>query len=329
MCYNNQYIAYVKEDLFVIYWIIAAAILAFVALLILITSFVCFVKIFLSRRKPESSEFPIPDGDEYVPYHSQMVEWIKEARSKEHRDVSVVSYDGLTLRGKYYECKKGAPIEILFHGYKGTGERDLSGGVFRCAALEHNALVIDHRASGHSDGRVITFGAKESRDVLTWVDFVINNIDAEAKIIITGISMGAATVMTAATMELPENVVGVLADCGYTSTKDIVKKVMSDMKLPANLLYPFARLGAMIFGGFDPDASSPIESMKKCRLPVIFFHGDADYFVPCYMSEENYNACAAEHKRLVIIPGAAHGLAFPVDREKYLAELEDFFAPYL
>ena len=172
---------------------------------------------------------------------------------------------------------------------------------------------------------MITFGEKERRDCLTWVDFVIQHIDKEAKIILTGISMGAATVMMAASMELPPNVIGVLADCGYTSTQAIIKKVIRDMKLPADLLYPLVRIGARLFGGFDPDAFSPIESMKKCKLPVIFFHGDTDDFVPCYMSEENFAACAAEQKRLVIIPGAGHGLCFPVDQETYLKELRDFF----
>ena len=247
----------------------------------------------------------------------------------EHTDVSVLSFDGLKLCGKYYEQKKGAPIEILFHGYKGTGERDMCGGVYRCFELGRNALIVDQRASGSSEGRVITFGAKESRDCLTWIDFVINNIDKDAKIIITGISMGAATVMMAASMGLPPNVIGVLADCGYTSTKAIIKKVTKDMKLPQNLLYPFVKLGAKLFGGFDPDANSPIISMSKCPLPIIFFHGDADDYVPCYMSEENYNACASEHKRLVITPDAGHGLCFPVDMKAYFAELNDFFTPHL
>lgn len=243
----------------------------------------------------------------------------------EHADVSITSFDGLTLHGKYYECEKGAPIEILFHGYRGSAERDLCGGVHRCFAIGHNALIVDQRTAGSSEGHVITFGAKESRDCLAWVDFVIQKIDKNARIILTGISMGAATVMLAASMELPSNVIGVLADCGYTSTKAIIRKVIRDMKLPAKLLYPLVRLGARLFGGFDPEADSPIESMKRCRLPIIFFHGDTDDFVPCSMSEENYTACAADRKRLVIIHGAGHGLCFPVDPDTYLEELNRFF----
>ena len=140
--------------------------------------------------------------------------------------------------------------------------------------------------------------------------------------------MGAATVMMASAMELPKNVVGTVADCGYTSAKDIIKKVIRDMHLPDNLLYPFVRLGARLFGGFDPDADSPISSMPNCRVPVIFFHGDTDAFVPQSMSEENFAACTAP-KHLVITPGAGHGLCFPIDVDTYVREIEAFFKPFL
>lgn len=310
-------------------WIIACIVLATLLALVVGAALICFLMVFYSpKRKPvRADEYPTPEGEIYDPYRPQMVEWIKAIRAMEHTDVSVTSFDGLTLRGAYYEQKKGAPIEILCHGYRGTGERDLNGGVFRCFALGRNALIIDHRAAGKSDGHVITFGAKESRDVLTWVDFVLTSIDRDAKIILTGISMGASTVMLAASKPLPPNVVGILADCGYTSTKAIVQKVSADMRLPAKLVYPFVRLGALLFGGFDPDADSPLASMKHCHLPVIFFHGDDDAFVPCSMSRENYDACASAHKQLVLIRGAGHGLAFPADQELYLSELRSFFAP--
>ena len=307
-----------------IYFII---ILAAIVLLILTASLVIFFKIFYSpKRKPVGpDEYVTPHGRIYEPYREQMIEWMKEMRSTEHRDVEITSYDGLRLVGKYYEQKKGAPIEIMFHGYKSTAERDLCGGMQRCFRVGRNALIVEQRACGASEGHVITFGAKESRDCLSWIDFVIKNIDENAEIIITGISMGAATVMTASSMNLPKNVVGVLADCGFTSTKDIVKKVMEHRGLPADVLYPFARLGAIIFGGFDPDKRSPLKSMKECKLPIIFFHGDTDEYVPCYMSEENYNACVSEKKRLVVTKGAGHGLCFIVDMDGYFRELDEFF----
>ncbi len=308
----------------IVVWILLSLAAFFVAAS-LIAALICFFKIFYSPRRKEE-EFPIPDGVIYNAYREDMIEWIKQARKRPHKRVSIQSFDGLTLRGRYYEYSKGAPIEILFHGYRGSGLRDLSGGIERCFSLGHSALIVDHRGSGESDGHVITFGIKESSDCEAWVNFVIENIDPDAKIILTGISMGAATVMICAAKELPKNVVGVLADCGYTSARDIIKKVISDLKLPPELIYPFARLGGILFGGFDLDSLSPIEAMKKSRLPVIFFHGDTDDFVPCEMSIRNHDACITQ-KRFVEIKGAGHGLCFPADKELYLSELRDFFDP--
>ena len=310
-----------------LYWLIPVLIAVFLLIAVLIACLVCFFMIFYSPKKIQKNkdQFHTPSGKVYDPYRTQMVAWIKEALALPHTEHSIRSHDGLTLTGTYYEFEKGAPVEILFHGYKGNGIRDLSGGIFRCQALGHNALVVDLRASGKSEGRIITFGAKESLDCVAWANYYATEIDPDAKIILTGVSMGAATVMTAASMPLPKQVVGILADCGYTSTEDIIKKVMRDMKLPANLLYPFARLSAIAIGHFDPNKTSPIQSMAITSLPVIFFHGDTDDFVPAYMSEQNYDACTSEKKRLVITPSAGHGLCYPVDQEGYVKELREFF----
>ncbi len=305
--------------------LILLAAVGFLLLSVFAATLVCFFKIFYSPKR-KSEEYPIPRGVIYDVHHESMIAWIDEARTRPHTAFSVTSFDGLTLRGNYYEYKKGAPIEILFHGYRGSALRDMSGGIARCFAIGHSALVVDHRASGESDGHVITFGINESRDCAAWVDLVLREIDRDAQIILTGISMGAATVMIASAMDLPPNVVGVLADCGYTSARAIIKQEMQKMHLPAGLMYLFARLAARLLGHFDPDATSPKEALKHARVPVIFFHGDTDDYVPYEMSVENFDACVSE-KRLVKVEGAGHGLCFPVGREAYISALREFFDP--
>jgi len=146
------------------------------------------------------------------------------------------------------------------------------------------------------------------------------------KLILTGISMGASTVLMAAGNPLPENVIGILADCGFNSAKDIIKKVIRQLGLPPKISYPFVKLGARLYGGFDLEETSAEEAMKKCTKPVIFFHGESDDFVPCDMSRINYEACAAK-KRLVTIPGAGHGLSYAIAPEAYLTALREFFGP--
>lgn len=303
----------------VLVWIALGVIAA-----ILLISFVCFyMAFFVPKREKSNEEFPIPPGRVYEPYRGTMVKWMKEVRALPYEAVSITSFDGLTLCGKYYEYAPGAPIELMFHGYRGAAERDLCGGVQRSFALGRSALIVDQRASGQSEGRIITFGVYESRDCVSWVEFMLRRFGADVKIVLTGISMGAATVMMAAAKPLPPNVKGVLADCGYTSAHAIIKKVIRDMKLPANLLYPFVRLGGRLYGGFDVEETPPIEAMKTCRLPVIFFHGDNDAYVPCDMSRENYEACASE-KKLVIVSRAGHGLSYMLDGAGYVEALREF-----
>ena len=219
--------------------------------LTLLTSFICFLITFYAAPEKPKEEFEIPPGAIYEPYRDIMVNWMKEARTLNPKEVSIKSFDGLTLYGKYYKYSEDAPIELMFHGYRGNAERDLCGGVQRCFALGRSCLIVDQRTAGKSGGRVITFGIKESRDCLSWVDYIIEKINPNAKIIKTGLSMGAATVTIAAGESLPKNVIAALADCGYSSAKAIIKKVIKDLKMPPYLMYPFIKLGARIFGGFD------------------------------------------------------------------------------
>ncbi len=302
---------------------------AFIAIFVLMPSYICFrLAFYVKRRKPlrEGYSDKIPNDAAFEPFREDMIRWINEMKTMPQKEVEIRSFDGLRLRGRYFELEPGAPIEILLHGYRSNSERDLSGGIARCFACGRSVLLVDHRASGRSEGNVVTFGIHESRDCADWVKFVLENIDANAKIYIGGVSMGAATAMMATAYDLPKNVVGILADCGYSSPKKIISKVIKQMHLPAVICYPFVRLGGIIFGHFDIEELSPEEAMGKCTLPVFFVHGDADDFVPCYMSEECYNACASKNKYFLKMEGAGHGLAFPLNQDRYINEVKSFFS---
>ena len=297
------------------------------ALLILLIAYICFRIVFYVPRKNEkiSDELPVPTGKIYEPYHDMMRHWIKEARGFKQEHFYIKSFDGLTLHAKYFEYEPGAVMEIMFHGYRGSAERDLSGGIQRCFALGRSVLLVDQRTSCGSEGNVISFGINEHRDALAWVDFAVKHFGSNIKIVLTGISMGASTVLMAAGKELPENVVGVLADCGFSSAKEIIKKCAGDLKIPANLIYPFIKLGAKLFGHFNLEEYTPLDAMKTCKLPVIFFHGEDDAFVPCYMSQEVYEACKSP-KKIITIPKAGHGLVYVVNNDLYFNSVVEFFS---
>lgn len=308
--------------MFFYYFLIAVLCLLGITFLI---AFFCYKRVFYSppRKRLGDDEYLLPEGDIYEPFHDRMLAWMKETRAMPYERVSITSFDGLTLRGRYYEYQKGAPVELLFHGYKSNSERDLCGGVQRCFALGRNVLLVDHRASGESDGNVITFGINERKDCLKWIDFVIEKFGKDVKIMLGGISMGAATVLMAGGEKLPKNVVCIVGDCGYSSAKEIIMKTAKEMGFPPKLAYPFIKLGARVFGKFDLEETSPIEAMKTCQTPVLIFHGDTDEFVPMEMGERLYDACQAK-KRLVIVKGAGHGLAYPMDKDGYVSAIKEF-----
>ena len=299
--------------------------LSILALLSLTTSFVAFKMTFYSKNRKalKKDEFEFPPGKEYEKFYENIKIWSSEWETLEHEEVEIQSKDGLTLRGRYFEKYKGAPIELMFHGYKGSAKRDMAAGIKRAFSVGRNALLVDQRGSGLSDGNIITFGVKEKDDCLRWIDFMIDKFGKDVRIVLTGISMGAATVMLASSENLPSNVISVLADCGYSSGKEMIIKVINDMHLPGSLLYPFVRLGGIMFGHFDVEKASPYKSVQNAKVPIIFIHGGKDDYVPFYMSEKLYNVCCSQ-KKLVIIPDAYHGVAYPENPTMYINAILEF-----
>ena len=218
------------------------------------------------KKRPEQVKFP--SGSQYQPYKEQAEELREKIRELPYEEVSVRSQDGLKLYGKYYEQKPGAPLEILFHGYHGAAERDFCGGFWLAREAGHNVILVDERGHGKSEGRVLSFGIKEQYDCLEWTKYATERFGEDTKIVLGGISMGAAIVLLAAGLDLPDTVKGILADCGYTSPKEIVQKVSGERGLPVRIMYPLARLGAKLFGHFDLEDGDAEEALRKCKVPV-------------------------------------------------------------
>ena len=149
----------------------------------------------------------------YDPYRKEINRLFCQLSDRPYEEVSIESFDGLTLFGRYYHVKDGAPLDIGFHGYRSSALTDFAGGSELSFSMGHNLLLIDERAHGRSEGRTITFGIQERWDVERWARFAVERFGADVQIILYGVSMGAATVLMAAGLDLPENVKGIIADC--------------------------------------------------------------------------------------------------------------------
>lgn len=241
---------------------------------------------------------------------------IAEFEKIPYEKVEIKSHDGLRLTGRYYHVKDEAPLEIMCHGYKGNVVRDFCGNWKIAKEAERNVLLIDERAHGDSEGHTITFGIVERKDVLKWIEYA-NERFKNVQIMISGVSMGAATVLMVSEMDLPENVKGILADCPYDVPANVIKKVIhSDMGLPVKLVYPLVKLSGMIFGKFNLDEASPVTAVKNAKVPILLIHGDEDRLVPYEMSCNIYKA-APDKIEFHTIHDAGHAINYMTAPEEY------------
>ena len=266
----------------------------------------------------------LPQGAQYDKYRDAIARSVQEIMERSYEEVSIISFDGLKLAGKYYHVAEGAPLQIQFHGYKSCAFGDLCGGTNLAIELGYNALVVDQRAHGKSEGATISFGVNERRDVLSWIEYALDRFGADTKIILVGISMGAATVLMSADLKLPVNVKGIMADCPYSSPRDIIRKVGKEWHFPPGFMYPFVKAGARLFGKFDLEESSAAEAVAKTDLPILLIHGEADTFVPCDMSHAIKEA-GGENVELHTFPEASHGMSYMVDAKRYEKVATEFF----
>lgn len=242
--------------------------------------------------------------------------------------VGIVSRDGVRLVGHWYEHPKAQRVVVAMHGWRSSWSKDFG----MIADFLHNngcsVLYAEQRGQNCSGGKYMTFGLWERHDCLDWVRWVNENTQAELPIYLAGISMGATTVLMATGLNLPKNVCGVVADCGFTSAHAIWKHVTEEALhlrygLHSKLVDKFCRQKI----GMSPNGYSTVDAMRGCRVPVLFIHGTDDRFVPVTMTYENYRACTAP-KQILIVPGARHGLSYCVEQDRYEKAVKEFWNAY-
>lgn len=308
-------------------------ILAAVLFTIWVTVYV-YLQCFHSPNDRIEDPYALIEGEQYDTLSDVITACTRVMDCAPCEHLFVSSHDGLTLHARYYHTKDNAPTVIVMHGYKGNALRDGAGGFALCRRLGFNVLVPDQRAHAQSQGRVITFGIKERLDCLRWIAYINHRFGSDLPILLSGISMGAATVLMTAERNLPDNVLGIMADCPYDSPAGIISKVCKDRGFPSKVILPFIRLSARIFGRFQLTETSAIDSVKRAKIPILLIHGDDDRFVPCDMSRQIARYCASP-VTLEIFPNAGHGLCYMTDPDRYEAVTYAFLkslprlSPYL
>lgn len=245
----------------------------------------------------------------------------------EAEEESITSADGLRLEAEFYDADSHLYV-ILIHGYKGNRSqmRDLAAAY---SSWGFNALLPDNRAHGESEGKWIGMGWLDKDDIRLWIDWIIAR-DAEARIVLHGISMGGATVMMTSGLDLPYNVVAAVEDCGYTSVYDIFRNELKALfhLPPFPILNMFSAISRIVTG-YTPKEASSLEMLASSTIPMLFIHGDDDSFVGTYMVDICYDAKTKGEKEKLLIPDAGHGEAYTRDPETYFSTVRAFVEKYI
>lgn len=300
--------------------IIAAALL----FLILAAVYAVYRFAFYSPRGNQNDIHNLPSGEQYDREYDRMRAMVDRLAVIPYEQVSIMSNDGLRLQGMYYHVKDGAPLDIGFHGYRSTAVRDFCGGAVMGMEAGHNVLLVRQRGCCDSEGHTITFGVKEQQDCLSWINYAIERFGADTQIVLYGVSMGAATVLCASGLELPDNVKGIIADSPFSAPINIIETVAVDMGLPKIAVRPLAAAAAKVFGGFDLHGASAAEAVKNAKVPILIIHGEDDRLVPCDMGRAIYEACP-DGAELATFPDAGHAISYLMDEPRYRSIINSFW----
>lgn len=245
------------------------------------------------------------------------------------QDIFIQSRDNLRLRARELRLYPDSHYWLIgVHGYRSNGKRDMGYPGKEFSGMGYNVLIPDLRAHGASAGEIIGMGWLDRLDLLEWINYLVEK-DAAANVLLYGGSMGAATVMMTSGEVLPKNVVGLIADSGYTSVEaEFATILKAAFHLPAFPIIPMADFWSKRLAQYSLAEASAVKQLQKNSLPILFIHGTGDKFVPHQMSYQNMEAAAGE-KELLMVEKAPHLSSIIYEPEVYRETIQAFIKTYV
>ena len=289
-----------------------------------------YLFVFACRKNKSGDEFKNLERLKHSPlsrFAPDIETGIKAFHAADKENVYIMSRDGLKLHGYLLTNQNARGTFILIHGWRSRPAYDFSVIWNQYYGMGYNVLAIEQRTIGESEGKYICFGVKEQYDLIDWTRYIGTRFGEQSPIIFSGISMGSSTVMFAVgNDELPSNVIGAIADCGFTSAWDeFCYLLRTQYHLPKFPFLYIAEIYARIFCGISFRECNSTETLKNAKIPMLFIHGEADDFVPPENTQKSYAACASR-RELFTVKDAGHGMSYLMDRENADKKLTEFIS---
>ena len=292
-----------------------------IILIILVVLYFC-IGIYFYNFALKSEKNKKDETTDYISdYEKEIIETSKKWFNENAKDVFVGDLHGFEIN------QNSDKWAIVVHGYKGRA-KNMTVATSKFFEMGFNTLTPDLRGHGQSKGNYIAMGWDDRIDIIKWINYILEK-NKNAKIILYGVSMGAATVMMTSGEKLSQNVKCIVEDCGYSSIWDEFKyQLKTKFKLPVFPVLYSANTVCKLKARYNIKDGACIKALEKSKIPMLFIHGDCDDFVPFYMLDEVYNAHAGEKEKLVI-KGAKHAKAYVVEPEIYWNKIKEFVNKYV
>ena len=277
-------------------------------------------------KKPKRSTY-VPPSYKGTPHYIESRKGMKIMDEIHCDDLFIKSFDDLKLHARLYYSPNGIGKKFILgiHGYKSYARPEFGPYIEFYRSLGFSMLLPDDRAHAPSEGEYIGLGVYDRTDCVYWANYLVQRFGEDVEIYLHGVSMGAATVLAASGEEdLPSQVKGIVADCGYTSIRDELSYQVKNMHLSPKLIMPKLEKMCIKKIGFGFYENAPIEQVKHAKAPVLIVHGGKDQMVPSYMAREIYDAVSTR-KQLLEVPEASHAESICLEREKYQNTVREFF----
>ena len=266
------------------------------------------------RRTTPWSDLGTADDDEY-----RILIDAYKIKNQSNETVMMQAFDNTKLIGHYYEREKGAPLIVFFHGLWGHSYLD-GVPIYRITQKHNwNLLLCDLRAQGDSEGEFSTLGVLEKYDCLDWVEWAQNRFGDKNPIFLMGVSTGASIAMMSSNLGLPKSVRGIIDDCGFTSTMEMIdvncKSHLPDY-IPTRMFDFFVEMGTSVWGHFCISKADACKAVSQTDIPILIIHGDRDTQAPLSMAYRLYDSCSSE-KQLYVVHGANHAENYRKNPEGY------------
>lgn len=234
-------------------------------------------------------------------------------------DVYIDSYDHLKLHATLFPIENHPKKFVIgIHGFQSHALNEFAPHIQFYHSLGFSMLLVDDRAHGYSEGDYITMGVKDRLDCIAWAQYLVKRYGQDVQIILHGVSMGGATVLSASgEASLPKQVIGTISDCGFTSVEEALNVQIKNLfHIPSSFIVQVCKSVALYRAKFDFDEAKPIEQVKHSKVPILFVQGSEDRIVPSYMAEKLYEACSTK-KKLLLVENANHAESIAMDTKAY------------